>query len=299
MKKYSSDYYFYYLINISLVIIFLFPIYWTIISSLKTPPELISKEQTFYPHTITFEYYERILTYGYKEVDESENVTLEDGLLSAGNIFIAFKNSIIVTIGTIILSLFVSILGGYAFTFYKFKFKEYFFIFLLLPILIPGISLIIPIYILLKNLNLLDTYIALIFLHSMSMVPLGIFMMRNAFNSIPKSLREVAILEGSNDFKILLTVLMPLAIPGILTVTVFAMYVSWNDFIYAFLFISSENMKMLNVALKHIATGANQFDMKWGDLTAGSVVSFIPLIIFYAFLQQYFVRGITGSAVKE
>ena len=299
MKKYSSDYYFYYLINISLVIIFLFPIYWTIISSLKTPPELISKEQTFYPHTITFEYYERILTYGYKEVDESENVTLEDGLLSAGNIFIAFKNSIVVTIGTIILSLIVSILGGYAFTFYKFKFKEFFFIFLLLPILIPGISLIIPIYILLKNLKLLDTYIALIFLHSMSMVPLGIFMMRNAFNSIPKSLREVAILEGSNDFKILLTVLMPLAIPGILTVTVFAMYVSWNDFIYAFLFISSENMKMLNVALKHIATGANQFDMKWGDLTAGSVVSFIPLIIFYAFLQQYFVRGITGSAVKE
>ena len=299
MKKYSSDYYFYYLINISLVIIFLFPIYWTIISSLKTPPELISKEQTFYPHTITFEYYERILTYGYKEVDESKNVTLDDGLLSAGNIFIAFKNSIIVTIGTIILSLFVSILGGYAFTFYKFKFKEYFFIFLLLPILIPGISLIIPIYILLKNLNLIDTYIALIFLHSMSMVPLGIFMMRNAFKSIPKSLREVAILEGSNDFKILLTVLMPLAIPGILTVTVFAMYVSWNDFIYAFLFISSENMKMLNVALKHIATGANQFDMKRGDLTAGSVVSFIPLIIFYAFLQQYFVRGITGSAVKE
>ena len=299
MKKFSSDYYLYYLINISLVIIFLFPIYWTIISSLKTPPELISKQQTFYPHTITFEYYERILTYGFKDVDESENVTIEDGLLSAGNIFIAFKNSIIVTIGTIILSLIVSILGGYAFTFYKFKFKEYFFIFLLLPILIPGISLIIPIYILLKNLNLLDTYTALIFLHSMNMVPLGIFMMRNAFSSIPKSLREVAILEGSNDFKILLTVLMPLAIPGILTVTVFAMYVSWNDFIYAFLFISSENMKMLNVALKHIATGANQFDMKWGDLTAGSVVSFIPLIIFYAFLQQYFVRGITGSAVKE
>ena len=299
MKRFSSDYYLYYLLNISLVIIILFPIYWTIISSLKTPPELISKQQTFYPHTITFEYYERILTYGFKKVDESENVTLEDGLLSAGNIFIAFKNSFIVTIGTIILSLIVSTLGGYAFTFYKFKFKEYFFIFLLLPILIPSISLIIPIYILLKNLNLLDTYTALIFLHSMNMVPLGIFMMRNAFSSIPKSLREVAILEGSNDFKILLTVLMPLAIPGILTVTVFAMYVSWNDFILAFLFISSEDMKMLNVALKHISTGANQWEMKWGDLTAGSVVSFIPLIIFYAFLQQYFVRGITGGAVKE
>ena len=299
MKKFSTDYYLYYLINISLVIIILFPIYWTIISSLKKPPEIIAKPPTYYPHEVTLQYYERILTYGMKEVDESENVTIEDGLLRAGNIFVAFKNSFIVTIGTIILSLIVSVLAGYAFTFYSFKFKEFFFIFLLLPLLIPSISLIIPLYILLKNLKLLDTYTALILLHSMSMVPLGTFMMRNAFSSIPKSLREVAILEGSNDFKILLTVLMPLAIPGILTVTVFAMYVSWNDFILAFLFISSEDMKMLNVALKHIATGANQWEMKWGDLTAGSVVSFIPLIIFYAFLQQYFVRGITGSAVKE
>ena len=91
MKKFSTDYYLYYLINISLVIIILFPIYWTIISSLKKPPEIIAKPPTYYPHEVTLQYYERILTYGMKEVDESENVTIEDGLLQAGNIFVAFK----------------------------------------------------------------------------------------------------------------------------------------------------------------------------------------------------------------
>jgi ABC-type glycerol-3-phosphate transport system permease component len=80
---------------------------------------------------------------------------------------------------------------------------------------------------------------------------------------------------------------------------VFAMYISWNDYILAFLFINSPENTMLNISLMKIALGGSQFEMKWGSLTAGSIVSFIPIIIFYTFLQQYFVRGVTGSAVKE
>ena len=124
-------------------------------------------------------------------------------------------------------------------------------------------------------------------------------MMRNAFNSIPSSLREVAMLEGSSELKIITSVMLPLAIPGLLTVMVFAMYVSWNDYIYAFIFINSPENTMLNISLMKIALGWSQFEMKWGSLTAGSIVSFLPIIIFYTFLQQYFVRGVTGSAVKE
>ena len=131
------------------------------------------------------------------------------------------------------------------------------------------------------------------------MLPLGIFMMRNAFSSIPKSLREVALLEGSSELKIISQVMLPLAIPGLLTVMVFAMYISWNDYILAFLFINSPENTMLNISLMKIALGGSQFEMKWGSLTAGSIVSFLPIIIFYTFLQQYFVRGVTGSAVKE
>ena len=93
--------------------------------------------------------------------------------------------------------------------------------------------------------------------------------------------------------------MLPLAIPGLLTVMVFAMYISWNDYILAFLFINSPENTMLNISLMKIALGGSQFEMKWGSLTAGSIVSFLPIIIFYTFLQQYFVRGVTGSAVKE
>ncbi len=124
-------------------------------------------------------------------------------------------------------------------------------------------------------------------------------MMRNSFDSIPKSLREISILEGAGEIKIILTVMLPLALPGLLTVMVFAMYQSWNDYLMAFIFTNKPEMTMLNVGLAKIARGGSQFEMKWGHLTAGSMISFIPIIIFYTFLQQYFVRGVTGSAVKE
>ena len=109
----------------------------------------------------------------------------------------------------------------------------------------------------------------------------------------------MALLEGSSELKIITKVMLPLAIPGLLTVMVFAMYISWNDYILAFLFINSHENTMLNISLMKIALGGSQFEMKWGSLTAGSIISFLPIIIFYTFLQQYFVRGVTGSAVKE
>ena len=211
----------------------------------------------------------------------------------------AFFNSVIVSAGTIILTIIVTTLAGYALTIFRIPFKEVIFILLILPILVPGISLIIPLYKLLKELGLTDSYLGLILLHTTGMLPIGVFMMRNAFASIPISLREVALLEGTSELRIILTVMLPLAIPGLLTVMVFAMYQSWNDYVLAFLFTNTPEMQMLNVALAKIAMGASNFEIKWGSLTAGSMISFIPIIIFYTLLQRYFVRGITGSAVKE
>jgi len=124
-------------------------------------------------------------------------------------------------------------------------------------------------------------------------------MMRNAFSSIPSSLREVALLEGTSELRIMATIMIPLAIPGLLTVMVFALYISWNDYILAFIYINSPDNIMLNTTLAKIALGGSKFEMKWGNLTAGSIISFIPIIIIYSILQRYFIRGITGSAVKE
>ena len=308
MKKYSGDWYWYYAINSVLVILILFPIYWTFISSVKKPDELITSEPTFYPHTWTWQYYDRIWNYDTSVLNSATTATNNSSkkihkttgsVTQTIGIDDAFTNSAIVSVGTIIFSIIVSTFAGYGLTFFRIPFKEVLFILLITPILVPAISLIIPIYKLLKGLGLTDSYLGLIFLHTTAMLPIGIFMMRNAFSSIPNSLREVALLEGTSELKIIANVMLPLAIPGLLTVMVFAMYTSWNDYVLAFLFINSPEKTMLNIALAKIALGGSQFEMKWGSLTAGSMISFIPIIIFYTLLQRYFVRGITGSAVKE
>ena len=300
MKRYSSDWYWYYVINYALVIIIIFPIYWTLISSFKKPSELITSEPTFYPHDLTLQYYDQIWNFDrQKRLQDTEAEDINSYLLDGEGIKRPFLNSAIVSVGTIILTIIVCTLGAYALTILNTPFKNFIFMLMILPILIPGISLIIPLYKLMREIGLTDSHLGLIFLHATAMLPLGIFMMRNAFSSIPKSLREVALLEGSSELKIITKVMLPLAIPGLLTVMVFAMYISWNDYILAFLFINSPENTMLNISLMKIALGGSQFEMKWGSLTAGSIVSFLPIIIFYTFLQQYFVRGVTGSAVKE
>ena len=300
MKRYSSDWYWYYVINYALVIIIIFPIYWTLISSFKKPSELITSEPTFYPQDLTLQYYDQIWNFDrQKRLQDTEAEDINEYLPDTDGIKRPFLNSAIVSVGTIILTIIVCTFGAYALTILNTPFKNFIFMLMILPILIPGISLIIPLYKLMREIGLTDSHLGLIFLHATAMLPLGIFMMRNAFSSIPKSLREVALLEGSSELKIITKVMLPLAIPGLLTVMVFAMYISWNDYILAFLFINSPENTMLNISLMKIALGGSQFEMKWGSLTAGSIVSFLPIIIFYTFLQQYFVRGVTGSAVKE
>ena len=300
MKKYSSDWYWYYVINYTLVIFIIFPIYWTFISSIKKPSELITSEPTFFPQTVTWKYYDQIWNFDrQKRLQDTEAEDIDSYLPDGDGIKRPFLNSAIVSVGTIFFTVIVCTLGAYALTILNTPFKNLIFLLMILPILIPGISLIIPLYKLMREIGLTDSHLGLILLHSTAMLPLGVFMMRNAFNSIPTSLREVAMLEGSSELKIITTVMLPLAIPGLLTVMVFAMYISWNDYILAFLFVNSPENLMLNIALMKVALGGSQFEMKWGSLTSGSIISFIPIIIFYTFLQQYFVRGVTGSAVKE
>jgi len=285
MYKYRTDTYFYYLINVILIIIISFPIYWAFVSSIKPPNELITSTPTFFPINPTLENYEKIWNL--------------EATSSRGTVSSAFKNSAIVSVGTVVLSAIISTLAAYALTVLRTPFRYFIFLLMIMPILIPGISLLIPTYKLVKELGLMNSYLGLILMHSTGMLTLGVFLMRNAFMSIPTSLREVALLEGSSELRIMFSVMLPLAIPGLLTLMVFALYGSWNDFILAFLFINSTDMEMLNIFLMKIALGGSQFDTFWGLLNAGAIISFLPIILFYIFLQQYFVRGVTGSAVKE
>jgi len=268
-----------------LIILVSFPIYWAFVSSIKQPDELITNTPTLFPKNPTFESYERIWNL--------------EPTSSRGNIRSAFMNSAIVSIGTVVVSAVISTLAAYALTILRTPFRHFIFLLIIMPILIPGISLLIPLYKLVRELGLMNSYLGLILIHSTGMLTLGVFLMRNAFMSIPTSLREVALLEGSSELRILFTVMLPLAIPGLLTLMVFALYGAWNDFILAFLFVNTIDMEMLNVFLMKLTFAGSQFDTFWGLVNAGAIISFVPILLFYIFLQQYFVRGVTGSAVKE
>ena len=201
-------------------------------------------------------------------------------------------NSFIVTGGTIALTLIVNILGAYALSILKTPLKKILFILLILPFLIPIYSILIPLYQVITYLNLNDTYAGLILIYSTSLLPIGIFLMYNSFESIPKSLRECALLTGSSEFQILILIMLPLAIPGIVTLVIFSIYISWNDYLLALILMNSSDMQMLNVTLSKIGFRS--------ELTlAGYVISYIPFVLIFIFLQRFYIRGILNSSVRE
>ena len=278
MKIFTRDWYWYYTTNTILAILIAFPIYMIIITSFKNNPELSLNLNSMH-NEWTFDNYKNIWELKIRSSRTSFNQS--------------FWNSIIVTCGTVILSVIITTLSGYALAILKFPFSELIFILLILPILIPVISLIIPLYKLLRDLNLHDSYIGLILIHTTCMLPVGVFLMRNAFISIPQSLREIAMLEGSSEYEILTKVMFPLALPGVVTVIIFSMYTAWNDYLFSLIFINSPEMQMLNVTLSRLGIRSGN------PIFAGYVITYIPFIIFFVFLQRFYIRGITTSAVKE
>ena len=166
MKKYKTDWYLYYLINVTLIILVSFPIYWAFVSSIKPPNELITNTPTLFPINPTFENYERIWNL--------------EPTSSRGNVRSAFTNSAIVSIGTVVLSAIISTLAAYALTILRTPFRHFIFLLIIMPILIPGISLLIPLYKLVKELGLMNSYLGLILIHSTGMLTLGVFLMRKA-----------------------------------------------------------------------------------------------------------------------
>ena len=266
------DKFWYYTINIVLSILILFPILLILILSIKTTTE-IRFENIFSQFTLNNFYSIWDL-----EIRTNKN-TFKQSLF----------NSLVVTSGTVILSITINVLAGYAVSLLKIPFKNFIFILLILPFLIPVYSIIIPLYILLYTLNLNDNYLGLIIIYTIYIMPIGFFLMFNSFNSIPQSLREVALLNGSSELKILFSIMLPLAIPGLITLVIFAIYISWTDYLLAFIIMNSAEMQMLNVTLSKVGFRSIY-------PYAGYVISYLPFMIIFILLQKFYFKSIISSS---
>ncbi|MCD6166756.1 carbohydrate ABC transporter permease [bacterium] len=204
-----------------------------------------------------------------------------------------FKNSIIIAAGITFVSLFFSSMAGYAFAKLQFPKREKIFALLLATMMIPGQVTMIPVFLILRNLGLLNTYWGLILPASTSVF--GIFLVRQFMRSLPSELIESARIDGCSEFRVYWNIMLPQAMPALATLAIFTFMASWNDFLWPLIVMTKESMYTLPVALANLN---GQYNTEWGLLMAGSVVVILPILILFLALQRYFVRGIALTGMK-
>lgn len=253
-----------------------FPLFWMVISSLKSTPEFYLRPPTFLPNEWTLQHYR--------------------DLFSQTSFGTYFVNSLIVALGATALSLLVGGVGAYALSRFNYRAIVVFSKLTLLSYMLPEVLIVIPLYVFIVDLGLADTLASLIVSNMAFTLPLTLWYMRAYFNAIPVTLEESAMVDGCTRLQALRRVVLPLALPGLVSTGVFAFNHAWNEFLFALVFTSSERNKVLTLGL---ATWIGQDAIySWGMLLAAAVMITIPVLLFYLLVQRQLVVGLTGGSTK-
>ena len=250
------------------------PLVWLVISSLKTNGELMGAPLAL-PKKLQFQNY--------------RNAFEVSGL---GRLFL---NSIIISITATLLNVTVGSMASYAIARYDFKGKEFIFTLISAGIMVPVSALMVPVFILIKNLGLYDTKLALILTYSAMGLPLSIFIIRGFMNTIPKELEEAGVIDGCNFYQKFYKIILPLSRAGIVTAITFQFLYCWNEFIYAMLLTSSQTNRTVQVGIRFFS---NQFTTDYTSMFAAITISIIPAIAGYVVFQKQIISGLTSGAIK-
>ena len=206
-------------------------------------------------------------------------------------------NSLLVSLSTVVLTVGVSLLAGYGFSRYRFPLKNALFILVIATLMIPFQSILTPLFIILAKLGLNNSLLGLTLVYVTLQLPFSVFMMRNAFDAVPKEIEEAARIDGARDLRLLVRVLLPLVLPGVATVAIFAFLNAWNEFLAALILLSSNEKYTLPVLMMAVRAG-RLGAVNWGGVQAGVAVMTIPCLIVFLLLQRYYMRGLMAGAVK-
>ncbi|BBJ28938.1 carbohydrate ABC transporter permease [Athalassotoga saccharophila] len=252
------------------------PIYWIILTSLKVPSDLYAYPIIYFPKVLT------LSNYSY--------------LFSFAHFSIYFKNSLLLSAISSIISTLLSIFSGYALARYNFKLKDLVIGLLFFSQMIPAYLLMVPQYSMFSNLGLINSLTALGILYVNIAAAFSTIMARGFFVRIPRSLEEAAMIDGCSKIGALFRITVPLAMPGIAAIFSFSFINDWNELFTAALFLNSDDKYTIPVALYSFISKAG---IQWGVLSAGLVVALIPTIIVFAFMQRFIISGLTQGALKE
>ncbi|MGL5190539.1 MAG: carbohydrate ABC transporter permease [Cetobacterium sp.] len=255
-------------------LLFFFPTFWIVMSTLKHRTELFTYPLTIFPEQLTF-----INFY---------NVLKND------NFLLYFKNSTFITVTATAITVFINTLAGFAFAKYKFRGRDFIFLCLLSATMLPTEAIMNSSFTVIQKLGLYNSLWGAI-LPTVA-TPTGVFIMRQFFMEVPDSLIEACRIDGASEFQIFTLVALPLAKPVIAALTVFSFMWRWNDFIWPL--ISLSDPKKFTIPLI-ISNYAGELSIDWSSLLAASVISMIPVLIVFLVFQNYFIKGIANTGSKE
>lgn len=261
-----------------IVVVLLFPFYWMALTAVKPDEQLIDMERVnpFWTWTPTFKHF-------YKLLFQSEYPRW------------LWNTMFIATCATFI-SLFASVLAAYAIVRLRFKGGNVVGALIFLAYLVPPSILFIPLATVIYKVGLFDTPLALILVYPTILIPFSTWLLMGYFKTIPYELEECALIDGASRAQILIKIILPLAIPGLISAFIFSFTLCWNEFIYALTFLSSTQNKTVPVAIVNEFVDGDIY--RWGSLMAGALAGSLPLVILYAFFVEHYVSAMTG-AVKE
>jgi len=258
-----------------LLLMVLFPFYWMTITSFKSEDQMRSLVSMFWPSPVVFENYDQLL----RKTDFTS----------------WFANSALVAVSSTLLATAVGTIGAYALARLRFRGRAFMSSATLITYLVPPSILFIPLYAQIRTLGLADSLAGLIAAYPSFTVPFVTWLLMGYFESIPVELEESAMIDGATRFGAFRRIILPLAAPGVLAAALYAFTQAWNEFLYALVFITDVKQRTLPVGLSSFITG----DVYgWGYLMAGAVLTTVPVIVVYIYLQKYMVEGLTAGSVK-
>ena len=252
-----------------------FPIYWAINTALKTEPEILGKTVTYLPKDLTFGNF----------IDAWTNVGFDK----------YFFNSLKVSGISVIFIVIISIMVGYALSRYKFKFKMAFLGFLLAVQFIPAAVLLVPLFNIFNGLGLVGSHIALVLINVTFQTPFCCVLMRGFVEGVPYALEEAAMIDGCSRIKGVFKVVVPMLVPGIVTVAAFALIGCWNEFLFAMMMLNDPAKYTVPIGLKMMQ---GEYGIHYGSMAAGAIIAMAIPVILFAYLQKYLVTGMSSGAVK-
>lgn len=264
--------------GVTLALVFTLPLVWAVLRAFQPNDTIVTAASLSQMFDLTWKNFAQIL---------SPN----------GSLWSALINSVIVSLGTAVLTAVIATLAGYGLSRFRFPGARVAFSVILLSMMVPFQAILTPLYLEMNALHLTDSLLGLVLFYTTVNLPFGVFVMKASCDAVPSSLEDSAIVDGAGTLRMLTGVLRPLLLPGMASAGLYAFLASWTEFLGALTFITRENLYTLPIALLNLQSGTFG-ELDYGLLVAGAVVAMVPCIILYVALQRFYVQGLAAGAVK-